>query len=327
MMKPFAYVRPTSLDDATARLAKPGARACSGGTDLLGCLRDEVFDADTVISLRALAGAPGIPADITTAGKGVSIGALTTLSDISRDGHLRSRYAALAEGAGAAASPQLRNQGTLGGNLCQRPRCWFYRGEYPCARKGGETCFAIQGDNRYHCIFGGGPCFIVHPSDTAPALVALGGAARIVGPGGRGRTVPLDQFFVLPSQHVTKENVLEPGEIIVEVTLPAPPTRSTYRKARARQSWDFALAGAAVALTMAGDKVTQARVVLSGVAPIPWRARAAEAALVGDRLGAKAIRRAVEAAVEGADPMTDNAYKVTLAKGVVEQALTRLLAG
>jgi xanthine dehydrogenase YagS FAD-binding subunit len=325
MMKPFAYVRPTSLDDATARLARPGARACAGGTDLLGCLRDEVFEAETVVSLQALAGAAGIPKGITTAGGGVSIGALTTLAEIARHDRIRAGYAALAEGAGAAASPQLRNQGTLGGNLCQRPRCWFYRGEYPCARKGGDTCFAIEGDNRYHCVFGGGPCFIVHPSDTAPALVALGATVRIVGPGGRGRTVPLEQFFVLPSQHLTKENVLEPGEIVVEVTLPAPPTRSSYRKARARRSWDFALAGAAVALTMEEDRVTQARVVLSGVAPMPWRARASEAALVGNDLDAKTIRRAAVAAVEGAEPMHDNAYKLALTRGVVDQALTAVL--
>ena len=325
MMKPFAYVRPTSLDDATARLAMPGARACSGGTDLLGCLRDEVFEAGTVVSLRALAGAAGVPKGITTNGRGVSIGALTTLAEIARHDRIRDRYTALAEAAGAAASPQLRNQGTLGGNLCQRPRCWFYRGEYPCARKGGDTCFAIEGDSRYHCIFGGGPCFIVHPSDTAPALVALGAAARLAGPGGRTRTVPLEQFFVLPSQHLTTENVLEPGEIVVEVTLPAPPTWSTYRKARARRSWDFALAGAAVALTMEAGRVTQARVVLSGVAPMPWRARASEAALVGNDLDAKTIRRAAVAAVEGADPMRDNAYKLALTRGVVDQALTAVL--
>ena len=326
MMKSFAYVRPATLDEATARLAKPGARACAGGTDLLGCLRDEVFEADTVVSLGALARAgQGIPKGITSAGGGLSIGALTTLAEIARDDRIRASYTALAEGAGAAASPQLRNQGTLGGNLCQRPRCWFYRGGYPCARKGGDTCFAVDGDNRNHCILGGGPCLIVHPSDTAPALVALGAAARIAGPNGGGRTVPLDAFFVLPAQDATRENVLQPGEVIVEVSLPAAPTRSTYRKARARRSWDFALAGAAVALTMKGDRVERARVVLSGVAPMPWRAKASEAALVGNDLDAKTIRRAAVAAVEGADPMTDNAYKVALTRGVVEDALAAVL--
>jgi xanthine dehydrogenase YagS FAD-binding subunit len=326
MMRNFAYVRPTSLDDATTRLAKPGARACAGGTDLLGCLRDEVFEADTIVSLGALARAgQGIAQGISSAGAGLSIGALTTLAELARDERIRTSYTALSEGAGAAASPQLRNQGTLGGNLCQRPRCWFYRGEYPCARKGGDTCFAIHGDNRYHCIFGGGPCFIVHPSDTAPALVALGAVARIAGPGGRARSVPLEEFFVLPAQNVTRENVLEPGEVIVEVSLPAAPARSAYRKARARRSWDFALAGAAVALTMKGDKVERARVVLSGVAPVPWRAKASEAALAGSALDARAVRRAAVAAVEGADPMTDNAYKVALTRGIVEEALTALL--
>jgi xanthine dehydrogenase YagS FAD-binding subunit len=165
----------------------------------------------------------------------------------------------------------------------------------------------------------------VHPSDTAPALVALGAVARIAGPGGRARSVPLDEFFVLPAQNVTRENVLEPGEVIVEVSLPAAPTRSAYRKARARRSWDFALAGAAVALTMKGDRVERASVVLSGVAPVPWRAKASEAALAGSALDAKAVRRAAVAAVEGADPMTDNAYKLALTRGVVEDSLTAVL--
>jgi xanthine dehydrogenase YagS FAD-binding subunit len=324
MTRNFAYVRPASLEEAAALLARPGARACAGGTDLLGCLRDEVFEADTVVSLRGLAGA-GIPKGITSAGRGLSIGALTTLAEIARDGRIRAGYAALAEGAGAAASPQLRNQGTLGGNLCQRPRCWFYRGGYPCARKGGDTCFAVDGDNRNHCILGGGPCLIVHPSDTAPALMALGAVARVVGQGGRVRAIPLEAFFLLPAHDLTRENVLEPGEIVVEVSLPAPPTRSTYRKARARRSWDFALAGAAVALTMSEGRVARARVVLSGVAPIPWRATASEAALVGNRLDANTIRRAAVEAIRGAAPLRDNAYKLALTRGIVEEALTALL--
>ena len=326
MTSSFAYARATSVDDAVTRLARAGARACAGGTDLLGCLRDEVFEASVVVSLKGLDRLRGI-GEATGSGAAspatLRIGALATIAQIAHHPDVRARYTALAEAAALVASPQLRNQGTLGGNLCQRPRCWFYRGGYPCARKGGETCFAMQGDNRYHCIFGGSTCLIVHPSDTAPALVALDAQVRIAGPRGE-RTVPAGDFFVLPERDMTKENVLETGEIVTEVLLPSPPTRSAYRKARGRGSWDFALAGGAVALTMRDGIVRTARVVLSGVAPIPWRAAGAERALEGRRLDARAIARAAEAAVAGAQPLEHNGYKVLLARGVVEEALSSL---
>jgi xanthine dehydrogenase YagS FAD-binding subunit len=226
------------------------------------------------------------------------------------------------------ASPQLRNQGTLGGNLCQKPRCWYYRGEFHCLRKGGDTCFAANGENQYHCLFGGESCFIVHPSDTAPALVALGAALRIVGPGGT-RTVPVEAFHVLPSVDYRRETVLKPGEIVAEVVLPAPAPglRSTYRKVRARASWDFALVGAAFALRLAGDVVREARVAFSGVAPVPWRAKAVEAALNGKRLNAATIGHAAAAAVKGAEPLAHNGYKVPLLRGLVEERLEAIARG
>jgi xanthine dehydrogenase YagS FAD-binding subunit len=315
----FSYVRPRSLDEAIRHLAAPGARLHAGGTDLLGCLRDGVFGAETLVSVSGLAELKGIAP--TTDG-GLRIGALTTLAEVAAGPLVGQRYRLLAQGAGAAASPQLRNQGTLGGNLCQRPRCWYFRGDFHCARKGGEKCFAVAGENQYHCIFGGETCYIVHPSDTAPALVALEARARIVGPEG-SRVVPLESFFVLPAKDFTRETVLGPGEIVTEVLLPAPrpAARSAYRKVRSRGAWDFALAGAAGVVGVEGGKVAFARVVLAGVAPTPWRSPAAELALVGHRLDLVVARRAAEAAVAGAEPLSENGYKMALVRGVVEEAL------
>ncbi len=259
---------------------------------------------------------------------GLRIGALTTLTEVAESEAVRTHYRALAEAAASVASPQLRNQGTLGGNLCQKPRCWYYRGDFHCLRKGGDACFAVAGENRYHCLFGGEGCFIVHPSDTAPALVALGAAVRIVGPGGT-RAVPVEAFHVLPSVDPRRETVLEPGEVVTEVVLPppAPGLRSTYRKVRARASWDFALVGAALALRLAGDVVREARVVLAGVAPVPWRAKAVEAALTGHRLDPAIIDHAAAAAVKGAEPLAQNGYKVPLVRGLLQERLQAIARG
>jgi xanthine dehydrogenase YagS FAD-binding subunit len=250
---------------------------------------------------------------------------MTTLSEVAAHPDIVERYLTLAQGAAAAASPQLRNQGTIGGNICQRPRCWYFRGDFHCARKGGEKCFAVEGENQYHCIFGGDVCFIVHPSDTAPALVALEAVVRIVGPDG-ARSVPAEKFFTLPGTDYTRENVLVKGEVVTEIVIPPQPrgTRGTYRKVRARGSWDFALTGAAVVVTVAGGSVERARIVLSGVAPAPWRVPEAERAVVGKRITARTARSAAAAAVKGAQPLSDNGYKVQLLRGTVEEALLSL---
>jgi len=319
MLPEFSYVQPTTLSEAVRLLAAPGARAHAGGTDLLGCLRDGVLRADALVSLARVAELRGLRRGLDG---GLVIGALTTLAEIAANADLAARFPTLAQAAAAAASPQLRNQGTLGGNLCQRPRCWYYRGEFHCARKGGETCYAAEGENQFHCIFGGEVCFYVHPSDTAPALVALDALVRIAGPAGT-RSVPAAEFFVLPSVDVTRETVLKPGELVTEVVLPAPAgeARGTYRKVRARGAWDFALAGAAVTATLAGGRVERARIVLSGVAPVPWRVPAAERALAGRRLAHDAIAKAASAAASGAQPLAQNAYKVELVRAAVEEAL------
>lgn len=324
MLPNFSYVRPTTLAQAIGQAGEKGARVFAGGTDLLGCLRDRVQDVQTVVSLSRVAELRGV----AEAGGGLRIGALTKIAEVAVHPVVSQKYVALARAAASVASPQLRNQGTIGGNLCQRPRCWYFRGDFQCLRKGGDTCFALQGENQYHCIFGGSACVMVHPSDTATALVALGAKATIAGPQG-SRSVPIESFFILPEQDATKENVLEPGEIVTEIVLPATPPEfvSMYRKVRARGAWDFAVAGLGVALSFKQGKVDTARVVLGAAAPRPWRSSEAEKALVGNKLDQKTIGLAAAASVKGASPLKQNGYKVAMFRGLVQDVLEGLAPG
>ena len=314
----FAYIRPKTLKEASKQLAAKGACLHAGGTDLLGCLRDHVFEINKMVSINNLKELRGIK---KAADGGIRIGALTTITEVSEDPVVISQYSALAQAAREVASPQLRNQGTIGGNLCQKPRCWYYRGDFHCLRKGGEKCFAVVGENQYHCILGGGPCFIVHPSDTAPALVAFEASIRINGPKGT-RTVAVEKFFVLPNVDVFRETVLEPGEIVTEIVIPpAQGVKSSYRKVRARASWDFALAGLALAIKFNNDVVSSARAVLSGAAPIPWRSKEIENAIIGRRLDESIAARAAETAMMNARPLAQNDYKIPLFRGMIEEEL------
>ena len=252
---------------------------------------------------------------------GLRIGSLTTVSEVAKSDVVSDRFPGLSQAASQVASPQLRNQGTVGGNICQKPRCWYYRGEFHCLRKGGDMCYALAGENQYHCIFGSdNKCCIVYPSDMAPVLVALDAEARISGPGG-DRVVPMGKFYVLPGDNVEKETVLEPGEIVTEVLLPraSKNLRTSYRKVRARRTWDFALAGVALAILFDGDKVKGARVVLSGAAPIPWRAAEVEQIITGQKLDAKTIAKASETSMKNAEPLEHNGYKIPLFKGLLEE--------
>jgi xanthine dehydrogenase YagS FAD-binding subunit len=323
MLPKFDYVRAKSTDDAVRHLSSDGARVHAGGTDLLGCLHDGVFGAATVVSLSDVGELQGIRR--TTDG-GLRIGATTTVAEVAANDLVGAHYRGLAQAASEVASPQLRNQGTLGGNICQRPRCWYFRGDFLCAKKGGDFCYAVNGESRYHAILGGGPCFIVHPSDTAPMLVALDAVARIKGPRG-DRSVRLEEFFVLPDTALERENVLEQGEIVTEVLLPAPRTglHTSYRKVRERGAWDFALASVALAVVLERRRVVDARVVFGGVAPIPWRSKAMEDVIRGERVDAAVAARAAEAAVRDAEPLKQNAYKVPLLQGAVEESLLGLV--
>lgn len=322
MLSPFAYVRPASLDEALRHLRVDGARVSAGASDLLGCLRDGVFECSTMVSIAGLNELKGVT---ELPDGGLRIGALTRIADVARHPMITERYPVLARAASEVASPQLRHQGTIGGNLCQRPRCWYFRGEFHCLRKGGSTCFALAGENQYHCVLGGARCYIVHPSDTAPALLALEARVRIAGLDGT-RTVPMDEFYLLPSADVLREAALDPGEIVTEILLPPAPAglRSSYRKVRARRSWDFALAGVALALQFDGGRVRGGRVVLSGAAPVPWRAREAEAAIAGRSLNAATCREAAIAAMREARPLKRNGYKVPLLTGLIEEELAKL---
>ena len=319
MLPNFNYVRAQSLEEAQQQLSTDGARVCAGGSDLLGCLRDEVFDCSKVVSITGLDQLRGVT---RSRDGGISIGALTSIADVAADPNIRELYPGLAQAASEVASPQLRNQGTIGGNICQKPRCWYYRGEFNCLRKGGDTCYAMVGENQYHCILGGYRCYIVHPSDTAPALLSLNATVHIAGPHGE-RTVPIEDFHVAPRDDVQMETALENNEVVVAISVPQPASglRSSYRKVRARGSWDFALAGVALALTFDGDRVSGGRVVLSGAAPVPWRSREVENVISGRRIDVALAREAADAAMNDAAALKNNGYKIPLFKGVIEEQL------
>jgi xanthine dehydrogenase YagS FAD-binding subunit len=321
-MPNFTYLKAKSLKEAIVQLSSKGSRIHAGGTDLLGCLRDDIFSAEKLVSIGQIKALRGIS---QTRDGGLRIGALTTIAEIENDKAIRERYSALAQAASEVGSPQLRNQGTIGGNICQKPRCWYYRGEFHCLRKGGDTCYAYDGENQFHCIFGGHMCYIVHPSDTAPALVAFKAMVRMSGPGGTS-LVPVARFHVPPGNNVQKETILKPNEIVTEILLPPPAKglRSSYRKVRARRSWDFALASVALALQFDGDKIAKARVVLGGAAPIPWRSKEVEEVITGRHLDAETVNRAAAAAVKNAQPLKHNGYKIPLFRGILEEELTAM---
>ena len=319
MLTNFEYIRAGSLEEASNILMDEGTLLHAGGTDLVSCLRDNVFSADRIVSIGQLKDLRGIK---DSPGNGMTIGALTTITEVAEHPDIKKHYHALSLGASEVASPQLRNQGTIGGNICQKPRCWYYRGEFHCRRKGGDKCYSAGGENQYHCIFGGNKCFIVHPSDTAPALVAFEASVRIQGKD-QSRVVPIEEFHVLPEKDVHRETVLEPGEIVTEIILPpaSEGLRSSYRKVRARRSWDFALVGIAIAIKFSGSMVEKARVVFSGVAPVPWRSMEVEEIITGRFIDKNTAADAARAAVKDARPMTKNQYKIPLLRGLIEEEL------
>lgn len=322
-MNNFNYSRPATLKEATAQLGKEHGKVAllAGGTDLLGEMKDNLLAPERLVHITHLRELQGI----RPVGGGLRIGAATLLADIVESPAVQRQTPLLAMAAGQVGTPQIRNMGTIGGNLCQRPRCWYYRNNYPCYKHGGNVCFSATGENEFHAILEAGPSFIVHPSDTAPALVALGATARIAG-GGRERTVPLEKFFVGPRQDPRRENVLLANEILTEIEVPnAPPgSKAIYVKEMVREIWDFALCSVAAMVTVRDGIVQDARIVLGGVAPIPYRAVKAEAALIGKPLDDATARAAGAAAVDGARPLAKNAYKVPLTQAVVKRALLSL---
>ena len=324
-MRPLANVNPESLGDAVERLERGGGRAAAvgGGSDLLGMIKDDLATPDVLVNLRTLAASDGLDA-IVSAPAELQVGGLVTLTRLSTHPEVASRYRVLAEAAGSAATPQVRNVATLAGNLCQRPWCWYYRQKFPCYKHGGNRCFSRIGENQFNAIFGGGPSYIVHPSDTAPALVALDARFRTVGPGGE-RVVPAGEFFTLPRVDVARENVLEPNEILAGVTVPAASDlRSTYAKVLDREAWTHAVVSVALTLWVDGGRVRRAGLVLGGVAPIPWRVAAVEDLLAGQQVTESLAAEAGRLAVDGARPLSKNGYKVALVENLVRRTLLSL---
>jgi xanthine dehydrogenase YagS FAD-binding subunit len=322
-MDNFNYSRPATVKEAASLLGKEHGKIMllAGGTDVLGELKDNLAAPERLVAIKQLKELQGIRAG----SGGLRIGAATLLADIVESSMVQQQMPLLAMAAGKVGTPQIRNMGTIGGNLCQRPRCWYYRNNYPCFKHGGNACFSAAGENDFHAILEGGPSFIVHPSDTAPALVALGATARIAG-GARERTVPLDKFFVTPKQDPRRENILQPNEILTEIEVPNAPagSKAIYVKEMVREIWDFALCSVAAMVTVQNGVVQDARIVLGGVAPIPYRALKAEAALKGKTLDEASAAAAGVAATDGARPMTKNGYKVPLTQAVVKRALLSL---
>lgn len=319
-MNKFTIVTPADLAHASAMLAAPNHGAIAGGVDVVDLMKQDIASPATLVNLKGLPELQGIKLQPDGA---LRLGALVKLHEVATNPEIQKRFTAISDAAGEAATPQIRNLGTVGGNLLQRPRCWYFRNPLTvCLKKGGEKCYSIGGLNRYHAILGGGPSYIVHPSNLAPALVAFGASARIVGPAGE-RIVALEKFFTLPSVDPKRENDLRAGEIITEVIVPAPApgTRSIYLEVREKQSFDWPLVSVAVVIVPEGKSVRDARIVMGAVAPIPWRAPTAEKAIIGAPLDAAHARAAADAALAMAQPMSDNAYKVTIAKVIVRRAI------
>ena len=324
-MQPFEYIETASVQEAVSDLASGSvaARIIAGGTDLLGEMKDGIVFPQRLVSLARIPSLKGIE----ETSSGLTIGAMTTIAEIAAHPTVRTTFTALAEAAGGLATPQIRNVGTLGGNLAQRPRCWYYRHPLTrCLKKGGSHCFALEGHNKYLCVTGGERCYIVHPSDTAVALTALDATIEIVGPTGT-RSISIEHFFTGPGQDITKENVLRSNELVTRVQLPVPPPgrRSTYLKASEREAGDFALASVACVLDMNESVIARASVVLGGVAPVPYRAREVEVYLRGKWSSEIDPAHAGSLALPNATPMTDNGYKVILARNLVKRAVGMLL--
>ncbi len=311
-----------AVDAAEQAIASGQSVAFSGGgTDLLQQIKDGTEQPEVLINLRTVNDGGYIQenADAT------SIGGLVTLDALSADTRIASNYPVLAQAAASVGTPQIRNVATLAGNITQRPWCWYYRNGFQCFKAGGDRCYSVSGENSQHAIFGGGPSFIVHPSDIAPALSVLEAVFTVRG-AGSNQNIPVEEFFLLPSQDPSRENVLRPGELLSEVHLPRPAANwvSTYYKVMDRAAWTHAEVSVAVVLELAGSEITGARLALGGVAPIPWRLSAVEGYLVGEALTESVAAEAGTLAVNGAQPLAKNRHKIPMVSAAVERALLSL---
>ena len=320
-MKTFAHFNALTVEEAVSILKRYGSKASliAGGTDIVGKMKDQILPTypEALVNLKTI---PNMDT-LREEGGMLKVGPMAILEDIAHNPILRERYAALAEAAGRCASPHLREMGTLAGNICQDIRCWYYRhpdNRFSCLRKRGSRCYALEGDNRYHSIFGGSVeegCVAVHPSDTAPALIALDASIRTT-----KRTVKAEDFFQVG---VSKTTVLDDDEIVTEIQIPAPPenAKSVFLKFALRKSIDFPIVNCAVMIAASKGKVEKARICLNAVYVTPYRARKAEEAVIGKALNEVNAEAAGEAAIEGAKPLKDNRYMVQIAKVLIKRAI------
>ena len=328
-MRSLTNLNVASFDEAAsaaqqARQQGQSVAFSGGGTDLLQQIKDGTDNADVVINLRSVPDGR----TIETNGNGVSIGGLVTLTELSEDPLVNTSMSAIAQAAGSVGTPQIRNVGTLAGNVTQRPWCWYYRNGFNCFKAGGEECFSLDGENGQHAIFGGGPSFIVHPSDVAPALVAFDAIFQVTGPNG-DREVSAEDFFVLPITDPVRENSLRENELLTGVVIPnlSANTVSTYYKVMDREAWTHAEIGVATVIQRDGNVAQSAKVVLTGVAPIPWRVQAVEDFLAGKQISAAVAREAGEIGIQDAQPLTKNAHKLPMTSAAIETAVLSLAAG
>ncbi len=320
MLNRFEYVHARSINDAVASLHGDGAVVKAGGIDVLDLAKEGIISPSRIVSLLGLRDLRYLRHD---ADNGLQIGPLTTLAELGRNKIIRTNYTALSQAAREAATPQIRNQATIGGNLCQRPRCWYFRSsEFHCLRKGGDECFAQEGENKYHAVFDNTVCAIVHPSAAAVALTALR-AHLSINDGKKTWDVPVEDFFVKPETDVEHETVLKNGQILTGITVPVPQRGavSYYVKLREKQSFDWPLADAAVLLQLDGTTCRDAVIVLGAAAPVPWRGHEGEEILKGKAVSKENARQAARACLSGATPLRDNRYKVQLLQTAVSRAI------
>lgn len=327
-MKTFQNINARNLEDAVAIAtdahdAGKNVAFSGGGTDLLQQMKDGTERPDVLINLRNVVG----ESEVSPNNDQVDIGGLIRLATLARDPLILDQFPVLAQAAASVGSPQIRNAGTLAGNIMQRPWCWYYRNGFDCFKAGGNQCYSVTGENQLHAIFGGGPSFIVHPSDIAPALAALDASYKIIGPNGE-KNLSASEFFLLPNIDPAKENVLTDNELLAGVSIPrsGKNTRSAYNKVMDREAWTHAVVSVAMVLEMDGDVCNRARIVMGGVAPIPWRVLEAEQLLTGKRITSDLAAQVGLRSVAGAAPLAKNVYKVQMASTVVERTILKLAA-
>jgi xanthine dehydrogenase YagS FAD-binding subunit len=323
-MNNFEYAVPATVADVFSYLETESAMVKAGGVDIIDLMKEELIAPTRLVNIRNL---PELQVIKEDSKRGLQLGSGVILAELAVSPLIKKYYRALAQAAAEVGTPQIRNMATLGGNLCQRPRCWYFRnGQFNCSRKGGDICFALDGENQYHAILGNSSgCAIVHPSGTAVALLALDAILQIENGKGPGRQVPVENFFITPARDITRENILKPGELITAIQIPLVMKRyeSYYFKQKEKQAFDWSIAEVAVALQLKGKYCRDARICLGAAAPVPWRIKQAEDILKGTTISKSSAGQAAEIAMQNAEPLELNGYKVQVFKAVIYRTICR----